>query len=76
MLSKYQIVQMWLANNGARKIELSHGGKGGSCYANLIDEDGDSLADGTGDTPEAAMSECARAISLDDLKAEAEGGAA
>lgn len=72
MMTEYQIVQWWLRNDENRKIELSHGGKGGTFYARLVNADGSVLSDGTGDTPEDAMGSCARGVRIEDLMRESE----
>lgn len=72
MMTEYQIVQWWLRNDENRKIELSHGGKGGTFYARLIAEDGTTLIDGTGGTPEDAMGACARRVHIEDLMRESD----
>lgn len=52
----------WLKQNPDRRLELSHGGDGGLWYAKLVDEDGDSWADGAAITWEDAVAECGSGI--------------
>ncbi len=70
MLTDYQIGLWWMRSIEGRKIEVSHGGDRGYYYANLIDENGESLSDGVGASLEDAIGEAARNIRIETLMAE------
>ncbi len=70
MVGNYDLALMWLMANDGRKLQISHGGKGGRFYAALVDENGEVLHDGVGDNLPEAVGDAGSHLDIEDVVVE------